>query len=196
VRYILLFLLFSILNFNLYSQDEGIKLISDSNSSISNKIPKKKKYPNHSPSTAALLSGLVPGAGQIYNKKYWKAPIVWAGLGAFGYLWVNENNRYQDAKTAYLSYQDKDPSNDIVFNGTSNVSIIQQTKNVYLNQRDSYLLFGVLFYGLNIIDAAVDAHFINFDVSDDLSLHVNFDLKNYQASNSVPSMTLNFCLKK
>ena len=155
-------------------------------------IFKKKK----SPQTAALLSGLLPGAGQIYNGKIWKAPIVWAGLGAFSYLWINENNRYEDAKTAYLSYLDTDPSNNIVFNGTSNVTIIQSTKNVYRNQRDMYLLLGVVFYGLNILDAAVDAHFTNFDVSDDLSMNLNLDLKSYPQTANVPSLTMNFRLKK
>jgi hypothetical protein len=195
VRYTLLFILFSSLNLNLYSQKDSFKIVTDS-TFLSNQTPKKKKYPNHSPSTAAIFSAIAPGAGQLYNKKYWKAPIVWAGLGAFTYLWINENNRYLDAKTAYLSYLDKDPTNDIEFNGTKNVNIIQSTKNVYLNQRDSYLLFGLLFYGLNIIDAAVDAHFMNFDVSDDLSVHMNFDMKNYQAQQAVPSLSFNFNLKK
>ena len=125
---------------------------------------KKKAYPNHSPKTAAILSAIAPGAGQIYNKKYWKLPIVWAGLAGLGYLWVNENNRYQDAKISYLSLLDTDVSNDIPFNGITNVTVVQSTKNVYRNQRDMYLLFGILFYGLNIIDATVDAHFMNFDV--------------------------------
>lgn len=193
---LILFVFFSIININLFSQKDSFKIVSESSFDLSKNYKKKKKYPNHSPSTAAIFSAIAPGGGQIYNKKYWKAPIVWGGLGAFTYLWINENIRYQDAKTAYLSYLDKDPSNDIVFNGSSNVSIIQQSKNVYLNQRDSYLLFGILFYGLNIVDAAVDAHFMNFDVSDDLSMKMNFDLRNYPSQNGVPSLSLNFNLKK
>lgn len=156
---------------------------------------KKKVYPRHSPKTAAILSALAPGAGQIYNKKYWKLPIVWGGLAGLGYLWVNENNRYQDAKTSYLSLLDTDISNDIPLNGTTNITVVQNTKNIYRNQRDMYLLFGVLFYGLNIIDATVDAHFMNFDVSDDLSLNLNLDMKNSAiAPQGVPSLTctLNF----
>ena len=137
------FLLFTIASISISAQDTlGL-------SQINSKLVSPIHQSRHSPQKAALLSTFLPGAGQIYNKKYWKAPIVWGGIGAFAYLWINENNRYQDAKTAYLSYLDKDPSNDIVFNGSSNVSIIQQSKNVYLNQRDSYLLFGILFYGLN-----------------------------------------------
>lgn len=144
---------------------------------------------------AAILSAIAPGAGQIYNKRYWKLPIVWGGLAGFGYLWVNENNRFQEAKTSYLSLIDTDLTNDIPYNGTTNVTVVQSTKNVYRNQRDMYLLFGILFYGLNIIDATVDAHFMNFDVSDDLSMNLNLDMKNYStAPQGVPSLTctLNF----
>jgi hypothetical protein len=196
VYYKYLILLFCFLSINLYSQKDSFKLIAENLVENSKLVTKKKKYPNHSPSTAAILSAVAPGAGQIYNRKYWKPPIVWAGLGAFTYLWITENGRYQDAKTAYLSYLDTDPTNDIVFNGTTNVNIIQSTKNVYLNQRDSYLLFGILFYGLNIVDAAVDAHFMNFDVSDDLSLKMNFDLKNYPSQSAVPTLSFNLNIKK
>jgi hypothetical protein len=155
----------------------------------------KFQYKKHSPKTAAILSAIAPGAGQIYNQRYWKLPIVWGGLAGFGYLWVNENNRYQEAKTSFLTLVDTDPSNDISFNGTTNLSVVQSTKNVFRNQRDMYLLFGILFYGLNIIDATVDAHFMNFDVSDDLSMNLNLDMKNYAiAPQGVPSLTctLNF----
>jgi hypothetical protein len=113
-----------------------------------------------------------------------------------GYLWVNENNRYQDAKTSYLSLLDTDVSNDIPLNGITNVSVVQSTKNVYRNQRDMYLLFGVLFYGLNIIDATVDAHFMNFDVSDDLSMQLNLDMRNYTTTQQVPSLTCTFNFKR
>lgn len=157
--------------------------------------PKKARYKNHSPKVAAILSAALPGAGQIYNRRYWKLPIVWGGLAGLGYLWVNENNRYQDARNSYISLIDTDPTNDIPFNGISNASVVQSTKNVYRNQRDMYLLFGILFYGLSIVDATVDAHFMNFDVSDDLSLKLQLDMRNY-AYNAQPlpavTCTLNF----
>ncbi|MFN6328236.1 MAG: DUF5683 domain-containing protein [Chitinophagales bacterium] len=176
-----------------YSQSDSSAFRLLDSSSLA-KMP-KKIYKKHSPKTAALLSALLPGAGQIYNRRYWKLPLVWGGLAGFGYLWVNENNRYQDAKTSYLSLLDTDPSNDIPFNGTTNLTIVQGTKNIYRNQRDMYLLFGILFYGLNIIDATVDAHFMNFDVSDDLSMNLRLDMKNYASTpQAIPSLTctLNF----
>lgn len=160
------------------------------------KVVELKSNKKHSPKMAAIFSAIAPGGGQIYNKKYWKAPIVWAGLAGIGYLWVGENNRYQDAKASYLTLIDNDATNDIPYNGTANVSIVQNTKNNYRNQRDMYLLFGILFYGLNIVDATVDAHFMNFDVSDNLSLKLDLDLKSTPQQTTMPALTLNFQLKK
>ncbi|MBL7789929.1 MAG: hypothetical protein JNL75_08910 [Chitinophagales bacterium] len=188
---ILIVFLFTYLSFS--AQVDSLKVVP--NDSFLTNSTKRFKYKKHSPKVAALLSAVAPGAGQIYNRRYWKLPIVWGGLAGFGYLWINENNRYQDAKTSFLSLIDTDVSNDIPLNGTTNLTVVQNTKNVYRNQRDMYLLFGILFYGLNIIDATVDAHFMNFDVSDDLSMRFNLDMKNYaSAPQGVPSLTctLNF----
>lgn len=194
MRFILILTYFLLLPLISCSQSDSLRLLENGKSLPSQ--TKKKAYPNHSPKTAAILSAIAPGAGQIYNRKYWKLPIVWGGLAGLGYLWVNENNRYQDAKTSYLSLLDTDVSNDIHLNGITNVFVVQSTKNVYRNQRDMYLLFGILFYGLNIIDATVDAHFMNFDVSDDLSMQLNLDMQNYTATQPVPSLTCTFNFKR
>lgn len=189
---ILVFILVLFSYLNSVAQKDSLKFLADSNI----KPQKLKTYKSHSPSKAAIMSALVPGLGQIYNKKYWKVPIVWGGLAGLGYLWINENNRYQNAKDIYLTYTDTISSNNLPLNGSYNVDIIQSTKNVYRNQRDMYLIFGILFYSLSIVDAAVDAHFMNFDVSDDLSMNWNIDLKPYTGNAAVPSLCLQFHLKK
>ena len=173
-----------------YSQEKKVSFM------VAKDTVKYKEINPLAPAKAAFYSAVLPGLGQAYNKKYWKLPIVWAGLAGLGYLWVNENNRYQDAKISYLSLLDTDVSNDIPFNGITNVTVVQSTKNVYRNQRDMYLLFGFLFYGLNIIDATVDAHFMNFDVSDDLSMQLNLDMRNYTTTQPVPSLTCTFNFKR
>lgn len=194
VRYYFLISIFIVSISVCYTQSDSSKILFLDTAKIQTQDHKKHK--NHSPRLAAILSAVAPGAGQIYNKKYWKLPIVWGGLTGLGYLWVNENNRYQDAKTSYLTLVDKDPSNDIAYNGTTNATVVGSTKNVYRNQRDMYLLFGILFYGLNIIDATVDAHFMNFDVNDDLSMKLNLDMKNYVATTqAIPSLTCTFRFK-
>ena len=154
-----------------------------------------KKKP-HSPSTAAIFSAILPGSGQIYNRKYWKSPIVWGGLVFFGYRYVQENNRYLDAKDAYLQLLDSNIKIKTPFNGTTDIGIVQSSKNLYRTQRDMFMIFGILFYALNIVDAAVDAHLFRFDVSDNLSMKINFDSGNFYNLGQRPVLTLNLSPKE
>jgi hypothetical protein len=151
---------------------------------------------SHSSSTAAIFSAILPGSGQIYNKKYWKAPIVWGGLAFFGYRYVQENNRYLDAKDAYLQLLDTNIKVKTPFNGTTDLGIVQSSKNIYRTQRDMFMIFGILFYALNIVDAAVDAHLFRFDVSDNLSMKINFDSGNFYNLGQRPTITLNLSPKE
>ncbi|MEO8588075.1 MAG: DUF5683 domain-containing protein [Flavobacteriales bacterium] len=126
----------------------------------------------HSPKKASILSAIAPGAGQIYNRKYWKAPIVWAGLGVSIYFIQDNNREYQRYKDAYIALVDNDPSTVDEFNGRYGPDQILDVTNTYRKWRDlSYICLGAV-YMLNIIDASVDANFVRFDVSSDLSMSV------------------------
>lgn len=134
----------------------------------------------HSPKKAALRSALVPGLGQIYNKKYWKLPIVYGGLGTCAGIFFYNLSNYKDTKFAY-----KVKYNMRVFHSAADSALFSSIKpnlqpigeeslRFYRNQfrRDidySVLVFMVL-WGLNVVDAAVDAHLKPFDVSPDLTL--------------------------
>ncbi len=124
----------------------------------------------HSPQKAALYSAILPGAGQIYNRKYWKAPIAWGGLGACVYFIHRNNTEFQRYKTAYLAQVDGDPTTVDEFNGRFSPETVRNVADQYQRWRDlSYIcLAGV--YILNVVDAAVDGYFVHFDVGDDLSL--------------------------
>lgn len=126
----------------------------------------------HSPRKATLLSTVLPGAGQYYNKKYWKIPVIYAGFAGMAYLVHFNNTRYQDYKEAYVIRVDEDPSTtDQYVDQYSNEDLVT-LKNYYRRNRDlSYIIAGLI-YVLNIIDASVDAHLIYFDVSDNLSLNI------------------------
>lgn len=121
----------------------------------------------HQPTRATIYSAILPGAGQVYNRKYWKVPIVLGGLGV-SYWFINDNNKeYQRYRSAYL---------DVVngrldeFNGQYSGDQLRNVADTYHRWRDlSYVAFGLV-YALNIIDASVDAYFVRFDVSDDLTL--------------------------
>lgn len=133
----------------------------------------QKKAKTHSPKTAALLA-LIPGAGQIYNGKYWKLPIVYGGIGGLGYWGISSYSEYKKYKKAYNAAADDDPATNYVHPKNPNASAreLQLQKNFYRGQYEYGLIFGVLFYGLTIADAFVDAHLRTFDISDNLSMKI------------------------
>ncbi len=124
---------------------------------------------DHSPGKAALLSALVPGAGQIYNRKYWKAPVAWLGLGV-SYYFIQENTReYKRYKNAYLAVIDNDPATVDEFDGRyTSTGLLNATEQYRRWLEWSYVALGAV-YILNIMDATVDAYFVRFDVGPDLS---------------------------
>jgi hypothetical protein len=121
----------------------------------------------HQPARAALYSAILPGAGQIYNRKYWKVPIVLGGLGV-SYWFIQDNNKeYQRYKDAYLDVVNGRADE---FNGRYGADQLRSVADTYHRWRDlSYVAFGLV-YALNIVDASVDGYFVRFDVSNDLSI--------------------------
>lgn len=117
------------------------------------------------PSKAAFYSAIVPGLGQAYNKKYWKIPLVYGAIGTSLYFYIDNNKKYHNYRDAYkqrlLGIPDKyDYLDD---------SRLIAAQRFYQRNRDLSLLVTVGFYILNIVDANVDAHLIQFNVSDKLS---------------------------
>jgi len=125
----------------------------------------------HSPLKATLSSALLPGLGQMYNHKYWKTPIALAGIGTCVYFIHTNTQTYRFWKNAFIAYNDNDPNTnpDGIAVGLNN-SQLDYNRLLYKKYLDiSYLsLIGV--YALQILDAHVDAHLFNFDVSPKLSL--------------------------
>lgn len=132
----------------------------------------------HSPRRALMLSAIVPGAGQAYNKKYWKIPIIYAGAGVLGFFIYRNNERYQHFRDAVIA---KDRYNIYILDryypeypaGGRLDDLESMRRNRDYNRRNfefCIILSGVL-YALNIVDANVDAHLKNFQLGDnDLSL--------------------------
>ncbi|MCQ2959913.1 MAG: DUF5683 domain-containing protein [Bacteroidales bacterium] len=135
----------------------------------------------HSPKTAALLSTVIPGAGQVYNGSWWKAPIIYAGFAGIGYGLSFYQDYYKSFKTAYNSYrnpylaQGLTPPADTILTvrgetGYSPVNV-QQGRDFYRKYRDLCIIGVSVWYLVNILEAYTEAHLFDFDVSDDLSLH-------------------------
>ena len=141
---------------------------------------------------AARYSAILPGAGQVYNRKYWKVPIVVAGFATLYYVAEFNNDYYQDFKQAYFYRTDGDQNTTDNYPSLTSDDL-RVRKDYYRRNRDlCYILMGGL-YVLNIVDAYVDAQLKDFDVSDKLSLKVQPGLY-LTPQTPVSGLKLTFCL--
>lgn len=125
---------------------------------------------NNSPKKASLLSMACPGLGQVYNKKYWKTPIIIASIGGAIYAHNFYNNKFQKYKEAYIIRTDGDENTvDEYLNYSENGLITLQ--DYYRNQKDLSIIIGTIIYLLNIADAYVDAHLFEYNVNENLSFN-------------------------
>ena len=140
----------------------------------------------HSPRKATLYSTFCPGLGQIYNHKYWKLPLVYAAVGIPAYTFFYNRSWYQKCQQAIamvdpfieqgLAVPDSvtakiDPRLR-TFGSADRINSLRSYRNEFRKDQDYSVLFFLLFWGLQIVDATVDAHLMSFDVSDKLSLHL------------------------
>ncbi len=129
--------------------------------------------PEHSPRKAALYSAALPGLGQIYNKKYWKVPIIYGGFMIMGYLVIWNNDRYQVFRRDNIAVRNKQPEESPFASvGGSPISNSERAVEEFHRDRDYTIILTAALYGLNIMDAIVDAHLIEFDVNPDLSFNL------------------------
>jgi hypothetical protein len=141
----------------------------------------------HSPRKATLYSTFCPGLGQIYNRKYWKLPLVYAAVGIPAYTFFYNRNWYQKCQQAialidpYVELGDTipasvapkvDPRLRSFVQGRGDINSLRTYRNEFRKDQDYSVLFFLLFWGLQIVDATVDAHLMSFDVSDKLSMQL------------------------
>jgi hypothetical protein len=161
------------------------------------------------PSKIVWMGAVVPGWGQILNRKYWKLPIVYGGFLGCYYAYSWNASRYNSYHTAYLDIIDSDPTTnsflDILpegytlesIGGTSRYTTILKTgQDQFRRQRDLSVIVSVAFYALTLVDAFVDAQLYGFDISPDLSLEIKpiYLRNNVDASGSF-GMQCSFRLK-
>jgi len=150
----------------------------------------------HLPAKATIYSTMMPGLGQIYNKQYWKVPIIYAALSGSWYMASSNNYKYQKVLTSLRNYNAT--NEDIIINGQvkDKDTAIRYKDYVRRNRDISYLVFG-LTYVLQILDANVDANMLDYDISDDLSFHIepvyfNNPTNPYSITSSTVGLGLNF----
>jgi hypothetical protein len=143
----------------------------------------------HSPHRASMFAAVIPGLGQMYNKKYWKVPLLFAGIGGVVYGLTFNSERYTYYRNAYRDFVVQDPSNKsyleiLVNSGISNpeaylagkeewfLRYLDNSKKRFKRYRELSYAGIFALYLVSVIDASIDAHFYYFDISDDLSLQV------------------------
>lgn len=169
-------------------------------------VKKKRDWATWRPDTkrAMWLALVLPGAGQIYNRKYWKLPIIYGGFVGCAYAMSWNNQMYHDYSQAYLDIMDDDPNtqsyNQFLHLGAQiDASNIERYKEIFRKRKDRYrrwrdmsmfVMIGV--YAFSVIDAYVDASLSEFDISDDLSLRVEPTVinNNQRTRNPLRSSTL------
>jgi hypothetical protein len=141
------------------------------------------------PSKAAFYSAILPGLGQAYNKKYWKIPIVYGGL-AVGYYFYNDNNNfYNEFRDIYK--RRLEGYTDDKYYGIYSDNVLINAQRTYQRNRDISLMVMIGIYVLNIIDANVDAHLIQFNVNENLSLRPEININDITSKQNL-GLVLNY----
>jgi len=187
--YSLLVCLFSILfSFSQIEKDSTSIAIEES-PIIANETLVKKEIDPLRPSKAAFYSAVLPGLGQAYNKKYWKIPIVWGAIGTGVYFFVRNDkqfDRYRDAYKSRLAGY----TTDEFYGSISDDGLIRAQEQFRRNKEMSVLITLGL-YALNIIDANIDAHLLQFNVDENLSFSPHYQY-NQMENTSDLGLTFNF----
>ena len=188
-----------------YAQEKN-KLISSKKDSLPvviNKPPDNAKdtaLKKHSPKVAAIRSAIFPGLGQIYNKKYWKLPIVYGALGVTGFIFFDNLKTYKEYRFAYTARFKaaqpppfRDSADYLKLKNIYKIiqpESIRAARNKFRQYVDYSILVFILLWGLNVVDATVDAHLSSFDVSPNLSLSIKPGHSEMAGTNGI-SLVLN-----
>lgn len=157
-----------------FAQKDSTVKKQKQNTNIFSKPDPAKSY---NPRIAMYRSAILPGWGQYTNKKYWKIPIVYAALGVTTVIFFRNSKQYKGARDAYTNAIDNDPTNDYLipqpyYSLKDQPERIKNFRNQVRQNLDYTVLFFILFWGLNVVDATVDANLKTFDVSDDLGINL------------------------
>ena len=152
----------------------------------------------HPPKAAAIMSAIVPGLGQVYNKKYWKVPLIYGGFAGLGYAFYFHATKYTTYREAYIYRMDKDTTTIDNFPKYTPDNL-KTLRDSYRRYRDLFVITMSVLYVLNIVDASVDAHLFTFDVNDNLSLRIQPYINNMAYSPtplSSAGLTFTFNIRK
>lgn len=176
-------------------QKTDTTIVTQDSTSKKNILSLDTSAQKYNPKVATFRSAVLPGWGQAYNKKYWKIPIIYAALGTTTAIFFYNLKTYKKLREAIILRSDTILSNDsqvdprfINFSTES----IRTYRNSFRKNMDYSVLFFLIFWGLNVVDATVDAHLKSFDVSDNVSFKIK---PGYNPSANTGGISLLFSFK-
>lgn len=136
------------------------------------------------PQKASRLSAIVPGLGQVYNKQYWKLPVIYGGYAVIGHYIKFNNDMYHEFKNA-LTYEIDDDATTINPFPNFSRNSLERNMDFWRRNRDMLIIFTGVYYLLNIVDAHIFAHLNEFDINNDLTVRIKPSLEKINTSNLV-----------
>ncbi len=184
-------IIFFLASISLFAQNDSITVSKEMKIMVEETGFQKVAYDPLAPSRAAFYSAALPGLGQAYNKKYWKIPVIYAGIASGIYFYIKNDTDYNRFRDAYKRRLAGFTDDEFYGTGTtaaiSNNRLIDAQKSTQRN-KDVSIIVSIGFYLFNIIDANVDAHLRQYDISDDLSISPKLNTSNI----AQPSYGLSF----
>ena len=143
------------------------------------------------PQRAALLSAVFPGLGQIYNKQYWKLPLVFSGFFVFGHFISYNNKIYHSLRNTILIVN---AGGESPFPNITTVNTLVRNRDAFRRSRDFLIILGVGFYLLQVVDANIAAHLEEFILNKDLAINIKPSIQSSSVFSQIPglSLTINF----
>jgi Family of unknown function (DUF5683) len=180
MKLIYFFTVFLMLSAALVAQDKDSSAVpAAAKKRLKTEIDTSKKTIPHDPRKATFRSAVLPGWGQAYNKKYWKIPIVWGALGTSVGFFIYNRNEYVAAREAYrlkvdntITQAEAEALMKPKFRPVD-AEAVRNYRNGVRQNVDYSVLFFLVFWGLNVVDATVDGHLKEFNVNDNLSMRIN-----------------------
>lgn len=186
-QFYIFFALIYLTIFQGFSQESSVLKIKDT------VFKNTTNYNPLSPSKAAFYSAILPGLGQAYNKKYWKIPFVYAALGSGVYFYSSNNNNYNRARNAFKLRKNNKPDEFDGLDGNIFLSedALISAQETYKKDRDLSLLVTVGLYVLQVIEASANAHLLQHNVNNNLTINPKL-IKNIANNKTIVGAQINF----
>lgn len=165
------YILFFCVCINLYAQDESLAIDTDIVEQTNS------EYNALAPAKAAFYSAVIPGLGQAYNKRYWKIPLVYGALLTPLYYYSTNNTEYKRFRRAFRQRAAGEVDE---FDGLFSTEALESAQTTLRQNRDTSMALFIGFYALQILEASIDAHLLQFNISDKVTMTPNLGRKRFQ----------------